>query len=269
MTTPVTTPKNDTNASDSVSIVKSLEVLPGLRDVQGRSTYGGEETLEVITLLKAAGIPACVVDVNALRYYGAGRVTLEWDICVPAHQLEDAEQIFKSDDLYEPVKPPPPVAKSLRHLNPTFQLRGVGYFFILTPSSRCFIDPEAENCDLSKKGIPYPKMPQFARSLLVLQNGSNIADFIDGMDLDEKWGKENIDFDDLQVKGIEFSNTQNVELRAANLGELNVRIDYRQLWIAIVSEKEGRIEPMKKGRYKTRWRRIKKDMDPRERDRPF
>ncbi|KAM0426397.1 hypothetical protein ACHAPT_008443 [Fusarium lateritium] len=268
--TPAATPQNDTNVRNSVPNVKSQAALPGLRDVRGCChTYGGEETLEVIKLLKAAGIPACIVDVNALRYYGAGRVTWEWDICVPTHQLEDAEQMFKSNDLYEPVKSPPPVTKSLRHLNPTFQLRGVDYFFLLTPSSRCFINPEPENCDISKKGIPFPKMPQFARSLLVLQNGSNIADFIDGMDLDEAWGEENIDFDDLQVKGIEFSKKYNTELQAANLGVLNVKIDYRQRWNAIVSAKERRIEPMKKGRYKTRWRRIRKDIDPREMDRPF
>jgi hypothetical protein len=188
---------------------------------------------------------------------------------VPAHQVEDTEQIFRGNDLYEPVKLLPPVVKSLRHLNPTFQLKGVGYFFFLTPSSRCFINLEMENCDISKKGILYPKMPQFARSLLVLQNGSNIADFIDGMDLDEEWAEENIDFDDLQVKGVEFSKMQNAELQAARLGELNVRINYRELWNAIVSEKEGRIESMKKGRYKTRWRRIKNDTDPRERDRRF
>lgn len=279
-TTPTTPLQNSTN------MLPIIRALPGLRDARGRSTHGGEETIEVTKLLKAAGIPACVVDVNALRYYGAGRVTWvrptslsvlfqalinhkEWGICVPAHQLEDAEQIFEHNHVYERVKSPPPVAKSLRHLNPTFQLKGVGYFFLLTPSSRCFINPETENCDVSKKGIPYPKMPQFAQSLLVLQNGSNIADFVDGMDLDEEWAEENIDFDDLQAKGLEFSRMQNAELQAAELGELNLRTSYRELWNAIVSEKEGRIEPMKKGRYKTRWRRIKNDMDPRERDRRF
>ncbi|KAJ3465070.1 hypothetical protein MRS44_005728 [Fusarium solani] len=224
---------HNTNMSGSLPVVKDQVALPGLRDARGRITHGGEETLEVIKLLKVAGIPACVVD--------------EWDICVPAHQVEDTEQIFRGNDLYEPVKLLPPVVKSLRHLNPTFQLKGVGYFFFLTPSSRCFINLEMENCDISKKGILYPKMPQFARSLLVLQNGSNIADFIDGMDLDEEWAEENIDFDDLQVKGVEFSKMQNAELQAARLGELNVRINYRELWNAIVSEKEGRIESMKKG----------------------
>jgi hypothetical protein len=89
------------------------------------------------------------------------------------------------------------------------------------------------------------------------------------MNLNGEWGEENIDFNDLQVKGIEFSKAQNAELQARNLGQLNAKVDYRNLWNSIAGEKEGRIEPMKKGRYKTRWRRIKNDKDPRQRDRPF
>jgi hypothetical protein len=65
-------PKNDANGG----------MLPGMRDVQGRSTYGGEETRDVLTLLKA-------------------------------HQLEATKVILKSNDLYKPAKPPPPVPKSL------------------------------------------------------------------------------------------------------------------------------------------------------------
>ncbi|KAM5341725.1 hypothetical protein ACJ41O_014756 [Fusarium nematophilum] len=270
---PVAEPKNDSNVSGSAPVANNQDLFPGLRNVQGRHTYGVEETLEVIELLRAADIPACVVDVNALRYYRAGRVTWEWDICLPTHRLADAEQIFKQNDLYEPAKPPPPLFKSFRHINPIFQRKGVGYLFILTPSSQWFMDPAPENCELSKNGIPYPKMPQFARSLLVLQYGSNIADFIDGMNLDEKWGEENIDFDDLQVKGIEFTKAKNAELEALDMGPLNkfkINVDYKRCWNEIVAEKERRIEPMKKGRYKTRWRRIRNDVDPREKkDRPF
>ncbi|KAK7418609.1 hypothetical protein QQZ08_011193 [Neonectria magnoliae] len=189
------------NVPDPASIIKAQGLAPDARDASGRSIYGGEETRQAIALLKAVGIPACVINVNALRYYGAGRVN--W--------------IFDSDRLYEPVKPPPPmqppppVPKSLRHMHPTFRLRGVSYYFILVPSSCCFIDPEMENCDLSKMGIPYPK------------HGSNIVDFIDGMNLDEKWGEENINFDDLQAKGIEFATP---DLQAANVVQLNVGTDY-------------------------------------------
>lgn len=143
------------------------------------------------------------------------------------------------------------------------------FFFILTPSSQWFIDPRPEYCEMSKTGIPYPRMPQFARSLLLLQNGSDLADFVDGMDLDERWGEENINFDDLQLRGVEFTKAQNAELEAMDLGQFNINVDYRRKWNQVVDNKERRIEPIKKGRYKTTWRRIKNDIDPRQRDRPF
>lgn len=159
--------------------------------------------------------------------------------------------------------------ESMRHLNAIFKLKDVSLFFILTPSSQCFIDPNPEHCELSNKGIPYPKMTPFARSLLVLQDSSNLADFIDGMDLDEKWGADNIDFDNLQVTGAEFTYAQNIEFEARGLGQFNTNMDYRKRWNEVVQKKGKRIEPMKQGRYKTRWRRIKNDTDPRLRDRPF
>lgn len=111
-------------------------------------------------------------------------------------------------------------------------------------------------------------MPQFARSLLVLQNGADLADFIDGMNLDEAWGEENIDFDDLQEQGLDFSAECNVLfLEDGGLPGLKLDEDYRRRWREIIGGKEGRIEPIKQGRYKTRWRRIKNDIDPRERER--
>ena len=60
---------------DPVSVLSGPDVLPGLRVFDGRSSQGVEDVLEVIKLLKTANIPACIVDVNALRYYGAGRAT--------------------------------------------------------------------------------------------------------------------------------------------------------------------------------------------------
>ena len=112
-------------------------------------------------------------------------------------------------------------------------------------------------------------MQQFVRSLLLLQDDSDLADFVDGMNLDEEWGEKNIDFDDLQAQGIEFNRVQNAELMANGLSQYNVNVDYRSRWNEVVRSKDGRISPMKRGRYKSRWRRIKNDVDPRQRDRPF
>lgn len=90
-------------------------------------------------------------------------------------------------------------------------------------------------------------MAQFARSLLVLQNESDLADFVDGMDLDEQRGEDNIDFDDLQVKGADFTRSRNLEFRARDLGQYSSDVDYRSQWNETVRTKGKRIEPMKQG----------------------
>lgn len=48
--------------------------FPGLRIIEGRD-IDADDVKEVIGLLKQAGIPACVVGVYALRYFGAGRIS--------------------------------------------------------------------------------------------------------------------------------------------------------------------------------------------------
>lgn len=178
-------------------------------------------------------------------------------------------QLFTNSDKYEPAKPCPPGYRSVRYLNPFFHLKGVSFYFLLTPSSRYFFDPRPENCETSK-GVPYPTMPHFAQSLLALQYGPDLADFVDGMNLDKEWGRENIDFADLQVKGMEFARLMNAELVAdGRTASFYTDINFQKQWDNVTTTKESRIEPMKQGRYKTRWRRIKNDTDPRERNRPF
>lgn len=146
-------------------------------------------------------------------------------------------------------------------------LKGVSFFFILVTTSDHFINPHPDSCELSRHGIPYPKLHYFARSLLVLQNGSDLCDFIDGMDLDEEWGEANLDYENLQIQGLKFTKALNAVLDEKDLGCLQLNHNYRSVWNQLVNDKEKRIEPMKKGRYKTQWRRIKNDMDPRLRDR--
>ncbi|KAH7312579.1 hypothetical protein B0I35DRAFT_437327 [Stachybotrys elegans] len=238
--------------------------MPGIRAYQGR---GGtiEDAQDLVQFFSALEIPCCMIDVRALKYYGAARVAQEWDVCIPSSSVRKAVRILEDSSQYEPAKPCCPNVMSLRHVNPTFVRVGTGFFFVLRPSSQCFVDPRPEFCELSMNGIPYPQMAPFGRSLLVMQCWADLADFIDGMDLDEKWGDENIDFADLQVKGREFTDLYNAELRKFNLNQYSV-VDYRQRWIEIVETKARRIEPMKQGRYKTRWRRIKNDRDPRTRE---
>lgn len=170
---------------------------------------------------------------------------------------------------FEPARPPPRIFQSRRHLFPIFQMKDVGFWFILNPSSDCFIDPRPEFCELSKMGIPYPRMPQFARALLVQQNTCDLVDFIDGMNLDVAWAEENIDFEQLQVEGMQYAERQNALLARDKLGQLKTTRDFAAEWRGIAESKERRIEPMKKGRYLTCCRTVRNPGDPRLKDRDW
>jgi hypothetical protein len=99
---------------------------------------------------------------------------------------------------------------------------------------------------------------------------ADIADLVDGMDLDIEWGMRNIGFDTLQAQSIEFVEHQNRLLTShGEAGGLSIQ-DMEKIWRESASKdaKERRIEPMKQGRYFTRWRNIKYPEDPRTKDRP-
>lgn len=200
----------------------------------------------------------------------------EWDVCVPDHQLEAACQLIlraerNGESKYEMAKPPHPVPGSLRHTFPCFRLKGYNFWFILAPSSDCFVDPsQADHVEKSKNGVPYASLVQFARSLLVQHLWADISDFIDGMDLDVEWGERNIGFDALQEESHKFARLRDERLKSHGCsGGFSPQVVER-IWREQASSeaKERRIEPMKKGRYLTRWRRIKSPEDPRTRDRP-
>ncbi|KAK4235158.1 hypothetical protein C8A03DRAFT_46646 [Achaetomium macrosporum] len=257
-----------------------FEILPGLRDHSGaQASHGGhgiDEIIAVIDHLSAAKIPSCVVGVMALYYYGAGRITDEWDLCVPDDQLEAAAGTLLSDGdgaKYEVAKPPPPVPGSLRHTFRCFQLRGYNFWFLLVPSSDCFVDPSVpEHIESSRNLVPYASLVQFARSLLVQQLTADLADLVDGMDLDVEWGEQHIGFKTLQEASANFIGLRNRRVSASggdDYGRLSPK-GMEALWREIASkeEKAKRIEPMKQGRYFTRWRSYKYPQDPRIRDRP-
>lgn len=173
--------------------------------------------------------------------------------------------MFNDAENYKKATPPPPVPNSLRSVCPTFKLQDVSLYILLMPSAWTFIDPRPEtNLEYSRSGLPYPKMPQFARSLLALNNGADTCDFVDGMDLDEQWGEENLDFEELQVSGIQFRHNLSRELETHTGYGVMTDVDFRDVWNHIVQTKPKRIEPLKQGRYKTCWRLIKNDMDPRD-----
>lgn len=160
---------------------------------------------------------------------------------------------------------------SLRHTFHCLRLRDCNFWLILVPASDCFVDPaNPDHVERSRNGVPYASITQFARSLLLPNLTADLEDFVDGMDLTVEWGDEYLDFTALQEASTKFIETRNRRVRASgdDHGYLTPR-DLKSVWneIATKEAKEMRIEPLKQGRYSTRWRRINSP-DPRTRDRP-
>lgn len=83
----------------------------------------------------------------------------------------------------------------LMHTYPCFTLKGVNFFFIILPALECLLDPAPDRCERSHSGIPYPKLDLFAQNLLDLQQYADLADLVDGMNLDEAWGGAHLQLD--------------------------------------------------------------------------
>lgn len=192
----------------------------------------------------------------------------EWDVCVPDDQLDAATQLFETAPLsarFERVHSPDPMPVSLRHRFPTFKLKGVIFYFLLAPSSDCFIDPRPQFCERSQMGISYPRDVYFARSLLVKQDGADLEDFVDAHNSSVEWGESNLNFPELQTQGTKYAVRKNEQITSDGRFHvlLQVNCDFAAEWRRTVEGKEGRIEPLKQGRYLTRWRSKARPVDPR------
>ncbi|VUC31823.1 unnamed protein product [Clonostachys rosea] len=224
--------------------------LPGPRSLADTPSGDVENLRCVFKLLQPAAITGCIVKYYALGYYGAaGTFRWEFDVCVPSSELNRAAKIFDDNALYQRAKPPPKVCHSLRHMYPCFQLKGVMFYFLLVPSTQYFFTPCPATIEHPKGSLPYPKMPELAQSLLVLQDRNNLAAFIDALDLDEAWGDKHIDFNRLNVEGRKFAAQHNETFLAQNLYGLSTDTDFWAVWVKLVRTKEARIW----GRYGVHW----------------
>lgn len=195
-------------------------------------------------------------------------ITQEWDICVPEAQLSAAQSLLDNhphDKNYERAEPTRPYLSSLRHQFPTYKQKGVRFFFILAPSSACFVDPRPEFCERSHMDIPYPQDVYFVRSLIALQDPADLADMVDAQNLTLEWGNNHLDFPKLKEEAAAFAVKVNDRLKREEnfTGGIDVNRDFERHWVRVVEGKDARIEPMKRGRYITRWRARAMPGDPR------
>ncbi|KAK4195488.1 hypothetical protein QBC40DRAFT_20068 [Triangularia verruculosa] len=236
---------------------------------------GVKETLDVIATLEGFGIHCCVVGTKALVYYGAHRVPMNWDLCVPTDSFKRAIALLTSPPLnekYEVWHRIMPEPKTLMHMYPRFTLKGANFFFILLPAFECLLSPSPDQCERSASGIPYPKLELFARSLLDLQQYADLADLIDGMDLDEAWGEDHLQLDKpppvehILKKNEMIARCLPEDIReAVTLSLLSERTrPPRETWQRLVSTKHRRInDELPRHRYLTRFRKVG-SKDPRE-----
>lgn len=264
---------------------------------------GVNEALAVMNALGEHGILSCVVGAKALVYYGAHRVPMvssmpflflrsthqrskstqplnpltlaqNWEICVPTDSFDEAKQLLTSSplsDKYELWHPVMPQPGSLVHTYPRFMLQGVNFFFILIPASEYLIQCSPGQCERSPSGILYPKLEYFAQSLLDTQRYADLADLIDGMNLDEAWGETHLQLN--KPVPIEYIREKN-ELIARHCPEsmrnglpfalLSESPRPRDVWLRQAQTKDRRInEELGRHRYLTRFRKVGSS-DPRE-----
>lgn len=118
-------------------------------------------------------------------------------MCVPTGKLETAADLFRAEsDRFEPFRPSALTrVKGMEHLYPRFKLVGLRCFFILMTSQACHLPCEPGNIEYSQTGLPYPKLPVFAQSLLDTWNLVDLDDLVDGMNLTLEWGEANLHLD--------------------------------------------------------------------------
>lgn len=113
---------------------------------------------------------------------------------MPTDKLDEATDDFRSrGDIFIPFKPCALTrVDGISHLFPRFKFAGLRLFFILLPSQACHISCEPQNIEFSPNGVPYPKLPVYAQSLLDTGNWVDLEELVDAMNLKAEWGATNL-----------------------------------------------------------------------------
>ncbi|KAE8316493.1 hypothetical protein BDV41DRAFT_562130 [Aspergillus transmontanensis] len=172
--------------------------------------YGTDDTLAVTQVLEQHGIPCCLVGVAALVFYGAGRVRDDWEICVLTELMDQAAELLQS----EPY--------------------GINHYFFLVPSVDVHIDCEPSNFIRSPRDLPYPKLDVSIQSCLDTCDLLQLYDVIDGTNVSEEWGENNLD---LKGTNDEFGGKWAHSLFAWG-GQRNKR----EMWKSLVHTKGDRLD---------------------------
>ncbi|PNY18834.1 UDP-glucose 6-dehydrogenase [Tolypocladium capitatum] len=225
---------------------------PAVEDLKIPS-FGGHGTLEALQvsqILEDRGVPCCFCGVSALIYYGAGRVRDDWEICVPSELMHEAESLFKSETCSQNYISVPswPCAQpgSLMHVYPRFQGRGLDFHFVLVPSHDVHLRPEPSSLQRSPNGLPYPKLHVLIQSFLDMNDPVSLCDVVDGSDVSEQWGADNLDLEGYNDS--EWATRINRAIEDCSGGNSTwvgfvstQKVARRDLWLSVVTTKAGRL----------------------------
>ncbi len=189
------------------------------------------------------------------------------EFCVPSESLVAANEIFVTGlakDDYTAWRGPRPelerqLSQSLYHTFPRYRLNHDGplFDFCLVPSDDWRFECVFDNFEYSaQKRIPYPKLHLFAQSLLERQDFNDLQDLVDGMDLTEEWGENNLNLDGSGEEYMRWVAEKSEKIRAAlpedvkeearELGTEIYELDedppkFRDIFLHLVRTKAGRI----------------------------
>ena len=139
--------------------------------------------------------------------------------------------------------PPQHLFGSLLHIRPRFKRRDVDFRFSLAPAEDYLLTCDDATIEHDLDGIPFPRLPAFARSLLEARNDVDLADLVDGAYLSAVWGEQYLCLD--QELAIEWARAKNTRiLQSGSFMTMPMKeVDVRAKFIEIVARKKSRIDP--------------------------
>ncbi|KAK2818408.1 hypothetical protein FQN49_007928 [Arthroderma sp. PD_2] len=188
----------DTTSSDDEPTVSGQPppvLVFGSTDPCPSSVTGEPEILEVTKIFENASIPSCIYGIPALSYYHAAQLQFDWEICLPSAMADKAASLLKSEysHVYEIFPGTTTRLFSIIHIYPRFKVKGFDLSFIILPSDDYHFECTPSNIERSYKGLPYPKLAPFTQAVLDSNNMHYLTDLVDGMNLTEEWGQQNLE----------------------------------------------------------------------------
>ena len=119
---------------------------------------------------------------------------------------------------------------------------------MLVPARDVHMVCTPSNITRSLRGLPYPKLDVFIQSCLDTRNEVQLCDVVDGTNLPEEWGEENLKLDgfndvewakDVNRRGREFANGKFADWAPFAYDGPRSR---REMWQSMVRTKKDRLD---------------------------